>query len=95
MEKCQICGNEFSVTSRREEKDLEEFHKVTGKMACFPCQKKVKQRAQDEIIQGLIKEAMKRRTSGAEEEDVIQQMIEENDPLINQILKGVSKDGKR
>lgn len=97
MEKCQFCGMEFSVTSRRAEKRLEEFREVTGKTGCDGCQKKIKEKAQEEIVKNLIKEAMERRMSAdAVDEDVIQKMIEESDPAIQQLFKGVfTKDGKR
>lgn len=97
MEKCQFCGIEFSVLSKRAERRLAEFREITGKTGCDGCQKKIREKAQEEIVMGLIKEAMDRRMSAdAVDEDVIQKMVEEGDPAVQQLFKGVfTEDGKR
>lgn len=98
MEKCQFCEMEFSVTSRRAEQRLEEFREVTGKTGCDQCQKKIKEKAQEAIVKDLIKDAMQRRMSAgtAVDEDAIQKMIEDGDPAVEQLFKGVfTEDGKR
>jgi hypothetical protein len=92
MERCEECGYQFSVTSRRQQKRIDTHKDITGKIACDPCIKKIKRKALDEMVQEAIHNVMEKRM--APEPETMDEMIQ-NDPVFESIVEEEQKDGIR
>jgi hypothetical protein len=92
MERCEECGHEFSVTSRRQAKRIEAHKNVTGKIACDNCIKKIRRKALQEAVAEVMQSVIEKRMAPESEPETVDEIIE-NDPVFKSMVEEENTDG--